>query len=459
MPTAAARTRHVCQSCGFTTSKWLGRCPSCGEWETLVEERAVPRKRGSAKTAARAVPYAEVEEEPLRRFPSGDRELDRTLGGGVVPGSLILLGGEPGVGKSTLLLQVADRLGRSGRRVLYVAGEESARQIKLRGDRLGVAGDHLFLAAETDLDSILASARSLAPDLLVVDSVQTVHSAALESVPGSLGQIRECAGQLLAFAKSEEVAVCLIGHITKDGALAGPKTLEHVVDVVLSFEGERHQNQKIVRAVKNRFGPANELGVFEMTGRGLEPVDNPSRLFLSERVQSVAGSAVLCAMAGSRPVLVEIQALVSSSNYSTARRMANGIDPNRVALLLAMLEKRLGLEMLGSDVFVNAAGGLSPSEPAADLPLVAAILSSLRERPVPPETALFGEVGLLGEVRAVSSAATRVKEARNLGFCRVILPKSNLPLPESFENVELTAVESITELVRALDKNPSRALK
>ncbi len=454
MPTATVKTQHVCQSCGFASPKWLGRCPSCGEWESLVEERVSPRPSKPLARAAETVAYCEVEESALSRISTGNSELDRALGGGVVPGSLILLGGEPGIGKSTLLLQIADQLSRRERRVLYVAGEESARQIKLRGDRLGVRGEHLFLAAETNLEQIIEEARRLKPELLVIDSVQTVHSDQLDSVPGSLGQIRECAGQLMGYAKGTGVAVFLIGHITKEGALAGPKTLEHVVDVVLYFEGERHQNQKIVRAVKNRFGPANELGVFEMTGRGLEPVENPSRLFLSERVIAVPGSAVLCAIEGSRPVLVEIQALVSQSNYSTARRTANGVDPNRVALLLAMLEKRLGLKMLGSDVFVNVAGGLSPSEPALDLPLVAAILSSLRDRPVSPEVALFGEVGLLGEVRGVSHSHTRVKEAGNLGFHRVILPKANLPHPETFENIDVIGVESIVELVRALDTRP-----
>ncbi len=461
MPTAAVKTHHVCQVCGFSSPKWLGRCPSCGEWESLVEERLDPRgaRRPSARSTVSVIPYVDIEEEALARLATGNKELDRTLGGGLVPGSLILLGGEPGIGKSTLLLQIADQLSCRRNRVLYVAGEESARQIRLRGDRLGVEGKELSLLAETNLEVILDAAGELRPCLLVIDSIQTVHSSVLESVPGSLAQIRECAGRLLSFAKRSQVAVFLIGHITKDGALAGPKTLEHVVDVVLYFEGERHQNQKLVRTVKNRFGPANELGVFEMSSRGLTPVDNPSRLFLSERVPSVSGSAVLCAVEGSRPVLVELQALVSQSSYSTARRMANGVDPNRVALLLAMLEKRLGLKLLGSDVFVNVAGGLSPSEPALDLPLVAAILSSLRNRPIDPDMAIFGEVGLLGEVRGVPHAQVRVKEARSLGFARVILPGANLPLPETVENIELIGISSISELLRGLDKTLPRAIQ
>lgn len=454
MATATAKTLQVCQSCGYSSPKWLGRCPSCGEWNSFVEESVRSEREPQRLSSGRVLPYSGVEEDRIQRIRTANPEFDRVLGGGIVPGSLVLLGGEPGIGKSTLLLQIADSLSRIGLTVLYVAGEESAQQIKLRGDRLGVEGARLHLAAETGLERILEQADQIRPGAMIVDSIQTVHTQKLESVPGSIGQIRECAGQLLAYAKRHHVPVFLIGHITKDGHLAGPKTLEHVVDVVLYFEGERHQNQKIVRAAKNRFGPANELGIFEMTGQGLMSVANPSAMFLSERASQVAGSVVLCAMEGSRPVLVELQALVSHSGYSTARRMANGVDPNRVSLLLAMMEKRLGLQLIGCDVYVNVAGGLSLVEPAVDLAMVAAIISSFRDVAVDPQTVLFGEVGLAGEARAVSFAHTRVKEARALGFETVVLPSTNLPLSEPVPGIRLLGVSSVGQYLEhlALDR-------
>ncbi len=442
---------HVCQSCGFRSTKWLGRCPGCSEWNSLVEEVAAPSKRGSGGKTAPATAYREIEKEGGERIQTGNREFDRALGGGIVPGSLVLLGGEPGIGKSTLLLQVAEKLSAQRFKVLYVAGEESAQQIRLRGERLEIDGDNLYLATETELERVFQEVDRLQPDALVVDSIQTVRTQDLESVPGSIGQIRECAGRLLSFAKRRSVPVFLIGHITKEGSVAGPKSLEHIVDVVLYFEGERHQNQKIIRAVKNRFGPANELGIFEMTGRGLVSVENPSQLFLSERAEDVAGSVVLCTLEGSRPVLVELQALVSGTNYSTARRMTNGIDRNRVSLLLAMLEKRLGMHLLGSDVYVNVAGGLSPVEPAVDLAVVAAVLSSFRESVFCSKTVVFGELGLAGEVRAVNLALARVKEARALGFLRVILPRGNLPLPEPVPKIKLVGVGSVGEFLDVVD--------
>ncbi len=428
----------------------MGRCPGCGEWNSLVEERAAPGKSAQRLGGGPVVAYSEIREDRIRRIRTSNAEFDRALGGGIVPGSLVLLGGEPGIGKSTLLLQIADSLSRQDLKILYVAGEESAQQIKLRGDRLGVDGSRLFLAAETGLERIFEEADRLQPDAMIIDSIQTVHTDKLESVPGGIGQIRECAGQLLAYAKRRHVPIFLIGHITKEGGLAGPKTLEHVVDVVLYFEGERHQNQKIIRAVKNRFGPANELGIFEMTARGLVSVANPSALFLSERASQVAGSVVLCALEGSRPVLVEIQALVSRSNYSTARRMANGVDPNRVSLLLAVLEKRLGLQLIGCDVYVNVAGGLSLEEPAVDLAMTAAIISSFRDVSVQPQTVIFGEVGLAGEARAVSFAHTRVKEARSMGFKTAVLPSGNLPLAEPVPGIRLVGVSSVGEYLESL---------
>ncbi|UCF37900.1 MAG: DNA repair protein RadA, partial [Acidobacteriota bacterium] len=334
--------------------------------------------------------------------------------------------------------------------VLYVAGEESAQQIKMRGDRLGIKGERLLISPETCLEQVLQEVERLKPDILIVDSIQTVHTEQLPSVPGSIGQIRECALRLLNLSKSRNIPTFLIGHITKDGALAGPKALEHIVDVVLYFEGDRHQNQKLIRTVKNRFGPANELGIFEMTSAGLRCVENPSELFLSERATNVSGSVVLAAIQGSRPVLVELQALVSHSNFSTARRMANGVDPNRVSLLLAMLEKRMGFHLLGSDVYLNAAGGISLAEPAVDLALVGAVVSSFRDLPVPSKTLTFGEVGLAGEVRAVSFATTRIKEALNLGFEQVILPQGNLPISEPMGKIELRGVSTVDQFLDAV---------
>lgn len=459
MPSLAKRSFYVCQLCGLQAPKWMGRCSGCGEWDSLIEERAAAASTPLQETSDDLLSYTDLDSSDSPRIATGNAEFDRVLGGGLVPGGLILLGGEPGIGKSTLVLQVADGLAHSGRKVLYLAGEESPQQIRLRGERLAVNGKALFLATDTRLESILSQAATLKPDLLIIDSIQTVHSSRLESIPGSVSQIRECAALFMEFAKKHHLPILLIGHINKEGALAGPKMLEHVVDVVLYFEGERHQNQKIVRTVKNRFGPINELGIFEMTGTGLVAIENPSRLFLAERALDVPGSVVVCSLEGSRPVLVEMQALVSRSRYSTARRMCSGVDPNRVSLLLAMLEKRLGLELLGTDVYVNVAGGLSLLEPAADLAILASMLSSLRERPVDPRTVVFGEVGLAGEIRAVNRALVRIKEAATLGFTRALLPKSNLPLSENHEGIQLIGVSSVSDFLRALDRDSPEILE
>jgi DNA repair protein RadA/Sms len=442
---AQPKSLYVCQSCGVSNPKWLGRCPSCGEWNSFVEEdNSTPM---SLPVAGPAVSYAEVDADEGIRLRTGNPEFDRVLGGGIVHGSLVLIGGEPGVGKSTLLLQIAEALSGLGLKTLYVAGEESPQQIRLRGDRLGVKGASLFLSAETCLERALQEAERIRPDILIVDSIQTIYTQKLGSVPGSIGQVRESAGQLLAFAKREQVATFLIGHITKDGALAGPKALEHLVDTVLYFEGERRQNQKIIRAVKNRFGPANELGIFRMTGKGLECVENPSELFLSERAAHVPGSVVLCAVEGSRPVLVEIQALVNPTSFGAGRRMANGVDPNRVALLLAMLEKRVGLHLATSDVYVNVAGGLALTEPAVDLAVVMAIVSSFRDRPLAKSTVVFGEVGLGGEIRAVA----RVKEAASMSFEHVLLPMGNLPLGGVAAGPKTAGCSSVSQCLDWLD--------
>jgi DNA repair protein RadA/Sms len=386
------------------------------------------------------------------RLSTGIGEFDRVLGGGVVPGSLILLGGEPGIGKSTLLLQAAAYFARAVGPVLYASAEESEHQVKSRGDRLGVGDTLLYLLAETCIERILEEVARLSPALVVVDSVQTVWSNKFQSAPGSIGQVREAATQFLFTAKNQNIPTVLVGHVTKDGSLAGPKVLEHVVDTVLYFEGERHHSHRVVRAVKNRFGAVSELGVFEMTGTGLRPVPNPSRLFLSERASGAPGSAVVCCVEGSRPILVEVQALVSTSTYGNPRRMAIGIDQNRLALLLAVLEKRAGLSLAGDDVYVNIVGGMTVGEPAADLSVVAAVASSVRNRALSEATAVFGEVGLSGEIRGIPQAALRVKEATQMGFSRVVLPAGNVDPADALlgeGRCELVGVRTVGE---ALDE-------
>jgi DNA repair protein RadA/Sms len=444
----------VCQECGAQSPKWLGRCGDCGAWNAFVEERQQPDANGGPAshryvlgTAGSARLYADVELEQHARLTTGIDELDRVLGGGIVPGSLVLLGGEPGIGKSTLLLQAAANIARSIGPVLYSSGEESEHQIKSRGERLAVGHAPLYLLAETCLERILEEIARIKPALVIVDSVQTIFSLKFQSAPGSIGQVREAATQLLFTAKGQNVPTFLVGHVTKDGSLAGPKALEHVVDTVLYFEGERHHAHRVVRAVKNRFGAVSELGVFEMTSTGLLPVPNPSKMFLAERPSNAPGSAVLCAVEGSRPILIEVQALVSSSMYGSARRMASGIDQQRLSLLLAVLEKRAGLNLAGDDVFVNVAGGMTIDEPASDLGVVAAIASSVRNRVISPTTAMFGEVGLAGEIRGIAQATLRVREATQMGFRRCIMPEANLP-PADGSDCELIGV---TSLGQALD--------
>ncbi len=445
----------ACQACGFESSKWLGRCPDCGEWNSFMEERPAPEPPGRGRQAAlpieggRPKAYESVDGAEEARSSTGIGEFDRVLGGGLVPGSLVLIGGEPGIGKSTLLLQVAHLLGRTHGTVLYVSGEESDRQVKLRGERLGITGGGLFLMAETSLERVLDEVEALKPRALVVDSVQTVYSAKFPSAPGSISQVREVATQLLFLAKGRGITTFLIGHVTKDGSLAGPKSLEHIVDTVLYFEGEKRQHHRIVRAVKNRFGAVSEMGVFEMTGGGLQPVANPSALFLAERKEGSPGSAVVATMEGSRPMMVEVQALVSPTSFGTPRRMSLGIDPNRTSLLLAVLEKRVGLELLGDDVFVSVAGGLEVDEPAADLGVAAAVASSFRNRPLPAHTALFGEVGLGGEVRGAGQAALRLREAAQMGFTRCLLPARNIP-PDAPPGILPVGVNTLDEALEHL---------
>jgi DNA repair protein RadA/Sms len=457
------KTVYTCQQCGYQSRKWLGRCPDCGAWNSLVEERedstlsaaALARGLGGASgkgAKAKIAPtrYEQVPSQDDARLSSGIAELDRVLGGGIVPGSLLLIGGDPGIGKSTLLLQMAAGLSAAGERVLYVSGEESERQIKLRGDRLGLRPGDLHLLPETCLERVWEVVTDLKPTLIVVDSVQTAYSERLDSAPGSVSQVRETAGQCLLIAKQQGIPIFLIGHVTKDGVLAGPKTLEHIVDTVIYFEGERHHNHRLIRATKNRFGATNELGLFEMTGAGLVPVSNPSALFLEQRPVGVSGSVVVACMEGTRPMLVELQALVSSSKYGTGRRTVEGVEPNRVALLIAMLEKRAGLHMLGDDVFVNVAGGLTLAEPAADLGIVAALASSFRNTAVDPTTVVFGEVGLAGEVRATSQPATRLREVAAMGFARVVMPAGNVPGLEWPDGLQVIGVRSVLEALDVL---------
>jgi DNA repair protein RadA/Sms len=454
-------TVFACQECGAQSPKWLGRCADCGAWNSFVEERApggdgaaggAAHRYATAGTSGVAKLYADIELESHARLSTGIDEFDRVLGGGVVPGSLVLLGGEPGIGKSTLLLQAAANMARTVGPVLYSSGEESEHQIKSRGERLAVGDAPLYLLAETCLERILEEIARIKPALVIVDSVQTVFSLKFQSAPGSISQVREAATQLLFTAKGQNVPTFLVGHVTKDGSLAGPKALEHVVDTVLYFEGERHHSHRVVRAVKNRFGAISELGVFEMTSSGLRPVPNPSKMFLAERATNAPGSAVFCAVEGSRPMLIEVQALVSSSTYGTARRMVSGIDQQRLSLLLAVLDKRAGFNLAGDDVFVNVAGGMSVDEPAADLGVLGAIASSVRNRVIPATTAMFGEVGLAGEVRGIPQANLRVREAAQMGFSRLVMPEANIDPADrkASATCELVGVRTVGEALDAL---------
>lgn len=424
----------------------MGKCPDCQGWNTLAEEReeATTETHRYSTGNNSAQPITSVQGADEERRHSGIGELDRVLGGGVVPGSVVLIGGDPGIGKSTLVLQALSALAREAV-VLYVSGEESPQQIKMRADRLGVCEERLFVLAETGLERILEHAKKLAPTVLVIDSIQTMFTEQLTSAPGSIGQVRECAARLVLQAKASQSATFLVGHVTKEGAFAGPRVLEHMVDTVLYFEGDRGHPFRILRAVKNRFGSTNEIGVFEMKEAGLQEVANPSELFLAERPEEVPGSVVIASMEGTRPILVEVQALVSSSSLGTPRRTTLGIDHNRVALLVAVLEKKMGVHLLGQDVFVNVAGGVRIDEPAVDLGVVAAIASSFLDKPVDARTVLIGEVGLAGEVRAVGQVETRVREASKLGFRRCIIPESSRRQIASSDEMELVGVTSLSE--------------
>ncbi len=436
-----------CSECGYESSKWLGRCPDCGEWQTFVEKQSLTTKGKLGIAASHPVPINQASEDNVSRLSTGLAELDRVLGGGLVPGAVILVGGEPGIGKSTLMLHILSAIGKKELDVLYMSGEESIGQIKMRANRLNSVNEHIFLATENRVEAIIEMTEKMQPSLLAVDSIQTLISAEIGSAPGSVTQVRESAYRLQELAKKRNVPVILVGHVTKDGALAGPKVLEHTVDTVLYFEGDRGNAFRILRTVKNRFGSTNEIGVFEMKEEGLVEVSNPSEIFLAERPIGEPGSVVLPSLEGTRPILIEVQALVSPTNLGTARRTAIGADQQRLSLLCAVLEKKVGLDMYGHDIFLNIAGGIRVDEPALDLGVICALASSMTEKPIPSTTVVCGEVGLAGEVRAVSQVDMRLREAERLGFTRFIMPKSNKERLTWKSNLEIIGVATVSELL------------
>jgi DNA repair protein RadA/Sms len=445
------KTFFTCQNCGYQSAKWLGKCPDCNSWNTLTEEIALKTGPATAAAFPETAPLRinEVANDAEKRISCGISEFDRVLGGGLVAGSLVLIGGDPGIGKSTLLLQATNHLAKTVGSVLYVSGEESAQQIRLRGSRMGVDAGELFILTETSLEKIVTHVHRLKPKALVIDSIQTMFTSALESAPGSVSQVRETAGRFMMLAKGSGIPVFLVGHVTKDGSIAGPRVLEHMVDTVLYFEGDAGHPFRILRAVKNRFGSTNEIGVFEMKEGGLCEVKNPSELFLSERPLGVSGSVVVATLEGSRPLLVELQALVSSSPLGMPRRTTIGVDHNRLALLVAVLEKKVGINLSGHDIFLNVAGGVKLNEPAADLGMVVAVASSHLDKTIDPQTLLLGEVGLAGEVRGITQPEMRVREAAKLGFSRCLLPAGNLKQVK-VKGMELIAVKSVEEALEHL---------
>ena len=458
MATKTPKTIYICEECGSQSPKWLGRCPHCGKWNTLVEQtvepepavRAARRTSMAATGDNHATRFEDMEIPAYMRSETGLGELDRVLGGGLVTGSVVLLSGEPGIGKSTLLMQISDALGQN-RRVLYVSGEESGGQLKLRAKRLGVSGEHLYILTETNLESILAEADKVKPDVMILDSIQTIYSDTANSSPGSVSQVRECALTFINKAKSNGTSMLLVGHVNKEGGIAGPKVLEHMVDAVLYFEGERQQAYRIIRAVKNRYGSTNEIGVFEMTDHGLDEVANPSEMLLSGRPKNVSGNCALCTVEGTRPLIAEVQALVTPTVFPAPRRTGNGVDYNRMCLILAVLEKRLGLKFYQNDVYMNVIGGLSISEPAADLAIAAALVSSLTDRVVPDDLIIIGELGLAGECRAVTNLELRVREAARLGFTRAIVPYRNVEKRKiTVDGMKIIPVKGIFEVIKEL---------
>jgi DNA repair protein RadA/Sms len=456
MAKRSTKTLFSCQACGYQSPKWLGKCPECGQWDCFAEETLAAAEksgplRGIIETLKpKPVPIDAVELEDQARISTRIAELDRVLGGGLVGGSLVLIGGDPGIGKSTLMLQALHGMAASGHKVLYVSGEESVQQLRLRSRRLAAGAPKLLVVSEIDLDAILAMVEEHRPDVLVIDSIQTMYSSDLTSAPGSVSQVRDSAMRLMLNAKKSGIPTLLVGHVTKDGAIAGPKLLEHMVDTVLYFEGDRNHVFRILRAVKNRFGSTNEIGVFEMQAGGLAQVPNPSAVFLSERPENASGSVVTATMEGTRPILVELQALASSSNLGTARRTVLGLDPQRVALLVAVMEKKLGLHLIGHDIFINVAGGVKIDEPSVDLAVLAAIASSFLDKPVAGDTLVLGEVGLAGEVRAIGNIEARLAEARKMGFQRCIAPKGSLKRMEAPPEIALIGVGTVEEALAVL---------
>lgn len=449
---AKPTTKYVCQSCGYVSPRWTGKCPNCDGWNSFVEEAPTPlkvvRKSGGVASKVGAVSLKDVDALTDVRFPSGVGEVDRVLGGGIVAGSVILLGGDPGIGKSTLMMQVALHL--KDKVILYVTGEESPKQVKLRAERLGRPTDNIQLLAETNLESITDVIESGSPDIVIVDSIQTLYNPNLESAPGSVGQVRESTAMLTRIAKTKNVPIILIGHVTKEGAIAGPRVIEHMVDAVLQFEGEKHYAYRILRGIKNRFGSTNEIGIFEMHDTGLREVVNPSEVFLSERTYGASGATIVASMEGTRPILIEVQALVSTSSYGMPQRTATGFDLRRLQMLLAVLEKRVGITTGAHDVFVNVAGGIRIDEPAADLGIASSIVSSLRDVPVDSQTVAIGEVGLGGEIRTIAYCDKRVQEAAKLGFKTIIVPASNAKKMRTSPGIAIVGVETVQEAVKRL---------
>ena len=451
---AKEKTIFVCSQCGFETVKWLGKCPNCDSFNTMQEQEQKQisyQKTKSSSLSAKAKRLSEVEMQKHERFSSGSRELDRVLGGGIVKGSIVLCGGDPGIGKSTLLLQVCDFVGKDNK-VVYVSAEESAQQIKMRADRLGCKTENVSVLAETDIAEICSCLEAEKPAVAIIDSVQTVYAPELTSAPGTVSQVRECASRLMRLAKEQGITVFTVGHVTKEGTLAGPKVLEHIVDTVMYFEGEKNSTFRVLRANKNRFGSTNEIGVFEMSESGMADVDNPSEIFVSQRAIAVPGTATMCSIEGTRPVLVEIQALTGSSGFNNPRRVGSGVDYNRMVTLLAVLEKRFGYSLYNQDVYVNIAGGLRIDEPALDLPMLAAISSSYNNKPVPIDTVLLGEVGLTGELRAISGCKQRIDECIKAGFKRIILPKGNKRSLSETGKIEMLFASNVFEALSLCEK-------
>ncbi|WP_188456356.1 DNA repair protein RadA [Virgibacillus oceani] len=451
---AKRKTKYVCQECGYESAKWMGKCPGCNNWNTLVEEIEASNMKNrhglgiDKRSISKPEKITAIESQKEPRMTTSMKEFNRVLGGGIVPGSLMLIGGDPGIGKSTLLLQISSQLAEKQLPVLYISGEESTRQTKLRADRLDIKTDMLYVLSETNLFDIANQIEEIKPSLVIIDSIQTIFREEVTSAPGSVSQVRECTGELMRIAKTNGIPIFIVGHVTKEGAIAGPRMLEHMVDAVLYFEGERHHSYRILRGVKNRFGSTNEMGIFEMKESGLREVLNPSEIFLEERSQGAAGSTVVASMEGTRPVLVEIQALISPSSFGNPRRMATGIDHGRVPLLMAVLEKRVGLMLQNQDAYIKVAGGVKLDEPAIDLAIAISIASSFRDQPTKPDDIFVGEVGLTGEIRRVSRIEQRVQEAAKLGFKRVICPKKNLDGWTIPKSIEVIGVDTVQEALQ-----------